>query len=415
MAALATGVLVAACGSDNNGGGGGGGTKAKVLTPAQAKNAKGTVTYCIGGTLTGHREVVADFNKLGGAQAKILALSQDATEQRRQLIQRLQAKSPECDVMAMDTIWTAEFASQGWVYDVTPVIQARQSEFIPSTLETAKYDGKYWGVPNNSNAGFLYYLKSATKQVPATWQDVYNLARKTNGIVYQGSRYEGLMVDYLELLFSAGGSVLTPDSKSPAIDSQQARDALNFMVQGIKTGAAPKAVTTMNEESSRRYFEAKKASFLRNWPYVYITAQQSLKGQFGLAPLPPFKAGGKPAGVIGGYNLGVNIYSDNPGGALAFVDYYSSPAGQRTIAVRGSLPPVLDKTYDDPAVKKAMPFAPQLRQAIRQSKPRPISPVYQPIAEAIYTNVFDALNGRKSVDAAVKAMNDGIKKALATF
>ena len=34
---------------------------------------------------------------------------------------------------------------------------------------------------------------------------------KNNGIVYQGAAYEGLTVNFLELLYSGGGAVLSED------------------------------------------------------------------------------------------------------------------------------------------------------------------------------------------------------------
>jgi multiple sugar transport system substrate-binding protein len=41
--------------------------------------------------------------------------------------------------------------------------------------------------------------------------------------------------------------------------------------------------------------------------------------------------------------------------------------------------------------------------------------VYPQISEAIYTNVNDALAGRKSPEAAIKAADSQITKALSTF
>jgi multiple sugar transport system substrate-binding protein len=66
-------------------------------------------------------------------------------------------------------------------------------------------------------------------------------------------------------------------------------------------------------------------------------------------------------------------------------------------------------------VKKAMPFADQLRTAIEQAKARPPSPVYPQITEAVYNNVYAALQGDMSPDEAASKMNDDIQKALETF
>lgn len=69
-------------------------------------------------------------------------------------------------------------------------METRKDEFIPSTLKTANFDGKYWGVPQFTNAGFLYYRSDQVTEVPKTWQAVYADAKSKDGIVYQGAAYE---------------------------------------------------------------------------------------------------------------------------------------------------------------------------------------------------------------------------------
>ncbi len=145
--------------------------------------------------------MVDNFNKANpDANAKLLQLPEAADLQREQQIQRLQAKSDECDVLGMDVVWTAEYAAQGWITDVTDAVEKRKDEFIPSTLDTALYEDKYWAVPFNTNAGFLYYRKDQAPEAPTEWEAVYEDAAKKNGLVYQGFRYEGLTVNFLERL-----------------------------------------------------------------------------------------------------------------------------------------------------------------------------------------------------------------------
>ena len=77
--------------------------------------------------------------------------------------------------------------------------------------------------------------------------------------------------------------------------------------------------------------------------------------------------------------------------------------------------PVLTASYDDPAVKKALPFIDQLKQAVEQAKSRPVSPVYTQISQAIYKNVNNALSGSTDPKAALKKAQTDMDKALATF
>jgi multiple sugar transport system substrate-binding protein len=414
FAALAATALFAIAGCGGGGDDDSGGGNAKKATTAKAS---GNVTWCIGKDTTGAFGTVVDnFNKANpNAKVKLLELPEDAVEQRRLQIQRLQAKSSECDVLGMDVIWTAEYAAQNWLLDVSDFISKNGDKFIKSTVDTTDFDGKNWGIPFNSNAGFIYYRTDEVDKAPDTWEDLYSEAQKGNGVVYQGFRYEGLTVNFLELLYSSGGAVVSDDGKKATANTQEVKDVLKFMADGIKNGAVPKAVTTYKEEESRRAFESGNATFMRNWPYAYALGKDSkIADKFDIATFPGF-AGKDGAGVLGGYNLGISAYSKNPKGSLAFAEFATDPEQQALMAKEASLPPTVSEVYDDPAVKKAMPFAGELRTAIEQAKPRPVSPVYPQISEAIYNNVYDALQGKASPDDAASKMNDEIQKALETF
>jgi multiple sugar transport system substrate-binding protein len=427
IAALMGGA-VAGCGDDggDTGGGGSSGSQetgstggAKAIDPASMDGAKGEVTYCTGKDTSGaQKESVKLFNeqfKSQGLSAKLLEFPESADEQRNQFIQRQEAKSGECDIFYSDVIWTAEFASQKWLMDVSPYVQERESEFIPATFETVKYDGKFWGVPKQSDAAFLYYRTDQVDSAPATWQEVYQQAADNDGIVYQGASYEGLTCDFLEIAFAAGGEVLSEDGKEARFDSPENLKALQFMVDGIKDGAAKKAVTTYMEEQARRAFEAGRATFMRNWPYAYATGKKNKNApKFEVAPFPDFEGGGK-AGILGGHNLVISAFSKNPGGALALIDYLTGEEAEKRDAADFSLAPVLQATYDDPDVQKAMPFAAELKQAIAQAKSRPVSPVYTQISQAIYKNVNEALSGKVTPEEALKTGQSEMEKALATF
>jgi multiple sugar transport system substrate-binding protein len=422
------GGLVGACGDDddNGGGGGGAGTEetgategAKAIDPASMEGAKGEITYCTGKDTSGaQKESVKLFNQenqANGLSAKLLEFPESADEQRNQFVQRQEAKSGECDIFYADVIWTAEFASQDWLFDLTPYVEARKAEFIPATFDTATYDGKTWAVPKQSDAAFLYYRTDQVDSPPATWQEVYDIAAQNDGIVYQGAAYEGLTVDFLEIAFAAGGEVLSEDGTEARFDSPENLKALQFMVDGIKNGAAKKAVTTYMEEQARRAFEAGRATFQRNWPYAYAIGKDNKKApEFEVAPFPEFEGGGK-AGILGGHNLVISAFSDNPGGSLALIDFLTNEESIKRDATDYSLAPVLEATYDDPEVQKALPFAPELKQAIAQAKSRPVSPVYTQISQAIYKNVNAALSGQVSPEEALKTGQSEMEQALATF
>ena len=172
----ASAVLLAGCGddgSDSASGGGSGGsdekiTGNKVIDPSSMDSAKGNLSFCTGKDTSGSKTAgVKAFNKANpGITVKLVEFPESADEQRNQFVQRQEAKAADCDVFYSDVIWTAEFAQQKWLYDMTPYVKSRQDEFIPSTLATITYQDKQWGVPHKTNAGFLYYRTDQVDKAP---------------------------------------------------------------------------------------------------------------------------------------------------------------------------------------------------------------------------------------------------------
>jgi multiple sugar transport system substrate-binding protein len=409
---VALALAVAGCGDDDDDGG-----DAQQAPSADPSQASGNVNWCIGKDTSGAYGTAIDLFKQENPNVtvRLVELPESADEQRRQLVQRLDAESDECDVLGMDVIWTAEFAAQEWLQDTTDIIEPRQDDFIASTLETAQYEDSYWAVPYHTNAGFLYYRTDQVEQPPDTWEDVYAAAQEGNGIVYQGARYEGLTVNFLELLYSGGGSVLSEDGEEVQVNSPEGQAALEFMAQGIQDGAAPRAVTTYMEEESRRAFENGNATFMRNWPYAYALGKESkIADDFDITTFPSFE-GGEPASVLGGINLGISAFSKNPEGAAAFINFATGPEVQKANFLDAAVPPATAAAYDDPEVQNEYAFASDLKAAVEQGQARPVSPVYAQISEAIFTNVHDALQGNAEPQAALEKMTSDIEQALETF
>lgn len=422
LAALALGMAACGGGDDDAGAGGEPAAIEAPVAPTleESRDASGDVTFCAGkDTSGGYARAVERFNDRyadQGLRAELLEFPEGSDNQRAQAVQRLEARSAECDVYQADIIWIAEFAQQGWVMDLTAYVESRADEFIPSTLVPNRYEGRYWGVPQVTGAGLLYRRTDQVRKPPATWQEVYREAARHDGISYQGASYEGLTCNFLEIAFAAGGGVLSEDGRTAEFDTPENLAALDFMVEGMRNGAAPKGVITYMEEPARRAFESGRVTFMRNWSYAYALNQKArqVRDRFAVEPLPPFEGGGR-AGILGGNGPILSRYSENPEGSLLFIDHLTSAETLEENMARFSLPSVLHETYEEPAVRRAVPFAAELKQAIEQARPRPVSPVYTHISQAIYENVNQALSGSISPEDALAQGQQQIEAALETF
>jgi multiple sugar transport system substrate-binding protein len=87
--------------------------------------------------------------------------------------------------------------------------------------------------------------------------------------------------------------------------------------------------------------------------------------------------------TLGGFNLGVSAYSENPEEAFEAAECMARPEQQEIITGLGGLAPTSEELYDSPKVKKALPFADLMRETLDDGAPRPVSPAYTDISLAI--------------------------------
>lgn len=407
--ALALGPALAGCaGSSPSGEGGSGG------------DGRGPITFAQGKDTTGHLDdILQTWNKdHPDEQVKLLELSESADEQRNSLVQNFQAQSSAYDVVGADVVWTAEFAARGWLEQLDKS-RFGGPEILPPVVETGMYENKLYAAPYNSNAGFLYYRKDLVKQPPKTWAELIDsckIAEQNNMGCYGGqfSQYEGLTVNVSEAINSAGGTVVENSGTEVTVDSPEARDGLQFLVDGFEQGYIPKEAITYDEEIGRRAFQQGNLLYLRNWPYVYALANtkgpdSKIVGKFAAAPLPGLNGPG--ASTLGGYNMGISAYSENKKTAEDFVEFIQSEPIQRRILTEMSLPPVRANLYDDPKLQKIAPYLPTLKKAILAAETRPVTPYYNEVTLAIQKNSYAALQGKMSVDEALAAMAEELQAA----
>jgi len=362
--------------------------------------------------------LIAEWNAAHPRQrVTLIPLPDDADDQNAQFVANLQARSDAYDVMSLDVIWTAQFASNGWIVPLKPG-QFPLGDFLAPAVDTARYQGRLWAVPFTSNAELLYYrsdiLNQAGAKPPKTWSQLADLASTLApryhmaGYGGQFLAYEGLTVNFAEAVQSAGGSILSPDGTRVTLNSPQARSALGFLASGFRQGWIPPAALGYDEAASQQAFEAGKLLFLNNWPYVYGQAATPgpgnvVAGRFSVTTLPG--PDGPGSNSLGGANLAISAYSRHQLTALAFIKFLTSLPSERQVLINGSLPPVWAQLYAEPGLVRRFPYLPVLRNAILAARPRPEIPDYSQLSLAISSAVHQALMQRSSVDATITELS----------
>ncbi len=401
-------LLTAGCTSDGASPGG----------SAPSTDGIGPITFAIGKDNPGWLQgVVTGWNQRNPSQkVTLLLLPEASNDQLAQLTANLQAKSAEYDVIDMDVIWTAEFASNGWIIPL-PQSQFPLGLFLKPAVDTAMYQGRLYAVPDYSNADLLYYRKDilakAGKQPPKTWAQLQQLAEtvapKYGLYGYAGTfaPYEGLTVNFAEAVQSAGGSILSPEGTRVTVNSARGLQGLEFLVNGFRQGWIPKVALTYEEESAQAAFEAGQFLFLDNWPDVYAALsvpgpRNKVYGKFGIVALPGLDGPGSSS--LGGANLAISTYSQHQRTALNFIKYMTDLANERQMLEQGSFPPVWTQLYTDKSLISSYRYLPVLEQAINSAQPRPAIANYDQASLAISSTVYEALTHQEKPQQALAEM-----------
>jgi multiple sugar transport system substrate-binding protein len=392
---------------------------------APSTNETGPITFAVGkDDQQVYATLVAQWNKEHPHQRVTLMLLPEAENgQLAQLTANLQAGSSTYDVIVMDVIWTAQFASAGWIIPLEPGLFPLNS-FLRPAVNTARYNGRLWAVPFYSNAEVLFYRKDilakAGRLPPRTWAQLAEQATTIapkyglQGYAGQLAPYEGLTVNFADAIQSAGGSILSPTG-TVTVDSPQDQAGLSFLVNGLREGWIAKSSLGYEEESSWGDFESGKLLFLANWPFIYSLASQRVPGnkvygKIGVVPLPGLTGLGSSS--LGGANLAVSAFSKHQATAIAFIKYLTSLAEQRQMLITGGLPPVWTSLYTDPALDKLFPFLPVVKQAILAARPRPSITDYDQASLAISSAVYQALTGKKSSREALTELQQQLTQII---
>jgi multiple sugar transport system substrate-binding protein len=349
-----------------------------------------------------------------------LQVTPDAADQRHQLyVQWLNARAPDPDVLQLDIIWTAEFAAAGWIRPVDLSAEARE-DFFPAALDANRWRDQWYAVPWFADAGLLYWRTDLMRGPPSTLTELRESAiaavrsgTTRSGLVWQGARYEGLVTVFLEHLTAFGGSILDERGRV-TVGDPAAVAALTFMRDAIYSdGFVPASTLTWQEEQTRFAFQNGEAAYMRNWPYAWALLQEgggsAVAGRVGVARFPAAD-GGRPAAALGGAQLAINRYSEEPALAMALIEFLTAPEQMLERARVAAQLPARRSLYADDRLTSALAIPVQeVRDVLDAAVARPVTPVYSEMSELLQVRLHRALTNQQSPAAALADAADEIR------
>jgi multiple sugar transport system substrate-binding protein len=371
------------------------------------------------GKLSGEGRVLSELlrefeQRHPGVTVREELLPASSDQQHQYYAMNLDGGQAPFDLLGVDTIWVQEFAKAGWIAPVDALLPpSERGQFFRGPVEAATFEEQLYAVPWYIDAGVLYYRRDLLDRhklaPPQTWTELVRSAKLVleeeqdadlAGFVWQGKQYEGLVCFALEVLRSNGADLWEGDQERARVGLQLLRDVV------AEHRITPLSMSMADEESTRRIFGDGRALFMRNWPYAWSLLEREgspVRGKVGVAPLPSFP-GYASAPVLGGWLLAIPQSSPRRAVAGELIRYLTSPDVQRLVALGLGYNPTRRALYFDETLAVARPGLKELYPIFLKARPRPVTPYYLLLSQAVQPEVSALVVGLKTTREALDAV-----------
>lgn len=264
------------------------------------------------------------------------------------------------DVIVNDINTVAHRAKNGQSEDLSQYMkESIKEELYPNLWETVQYKDKFYGVPFITDTRVLFYNKEAYKEAgldpekpPRTWKELEEHAKKLD--VKKGNTYERIGFYPTWGSFGAGSWMANADEgkgffegNEMHINTPNKLEALGWIADwqrrlGTKNVQAFEAEFGSGQTNP---FISEKVALWTDVSTFYTQIRDSGKDMdFGIAPIPAFKEGGRNWNEGGGFVMEIPKGAKHPKEAAKFIEYLASEKAQKYWA---------QKNFDNVANKKA--------------------------------------------------------------
>jgi multiple sugar transport system substrate-binding protein len=256
---------------------------------------------------------------------------------------RFQAGNPP-DLFRVSYIDMGQYTSQDVLLDLSSTLDA--NAFEPGLFQAVVANGKPYGAPHQIGTTAILYRKDAFEaagitNVPTTLEEAWTWEQFTEAVTkltkVTKSGQSAFIYDWqsagayrwLTWLFEAGGSLLGPDLKSAAIDSDAGRKAVEFTSSFFSNGWVPKNSSVKSATYPDSAFISGTVAMAFAGSFLVPGIDTGVKKKFEYAAMP------QPRDVAASTDLGGNAVvapknGKNTAAAAKFLQYLVTEDAMRT-------------------------------------------------------------------------------------
>lgn len=362
---------------------------------------------------------------------------------REKMITMAASHTYEYDVLWLDTIWVAEFANSGYLYDVTDWVERDWDEIdvddIPENFwdNCSRYNGRWIGLPNSGHYGIFAYRTDLFDQFglvpPETMQDLMEISKTLTteidgkqiyGTAFRYARgayiasdffhFSGAYADYDNVYYGWFHPDMTPAFNEPAM-----LEALNAYFAFYEEGLVPPGSENFEFTEIMNAFNNGDVGTIltETWAVASLLDPElsNFSDKVGTY-VPPgcLKEDGsvKKVPYSGGtYPYSISVDSPNKEAAWEFIKWAASKEIQEDYINTGG-EPVRISVMNDPAMQEKYPHFKYYEEIINTSDYRPLIPEYPEVLDIIGLELSKALIGEITKEEALDKINTQVYEIM---
>jgi multiple sugar transport system substrate-binding protein len=306
------------------------------------------------------------------------------------------------DIVVIDNPDHSAFAALGVLEDISERVKAwgQETAYFDGPWKSTIYQGKNYGIPDNSNCLVLWYNTEFTEPAnvnpPTNWDEFLSTAQALTegdrfGLAVSAIKSEEGTFQWLPFLWETGADL-------PTLNSDGGKAALQFWVDLVEGGNMSPGILGWTQQDVLAQFQNRKAAMMINGPWQIPTLKRDnpdLKWQ--VVTLPQNKQG---ASILGGENMAIVKDGKNIDAAWELISWTQTPDNLKAYLTQAGKLPSRQDLADDPAWT-GDPVLKVFIEQLKVAKPRAYGPKYPEISNAIQEMIQAAITGQKPVDTAV--------------
>ncbi len=270
-------------------------------------------TWAAGTELQEFQQIIDKVNKDADGEYTIEVLSIPSDYYVKISTKIAAKKSPDFFWLTQELI--SKYADMGALADITAQFEADSAlmpdQFYEGVLDSARYNGSYWGLPWIANPMMVYYNKTMFTElgIPCpeatddwTWAEFIDVCRQFSGKEYRGNSVYGTVIDgwpnIETFIWAGGGDIIAEDSQTIVLDSQEAKNGMGYLQTIVSEGLSPRYAEVSSLGDNNVWFEKQRVAMYfggmqDNFEIKVDAMSADEQFEIGYAPLPVCDGGGQ--------------------------------------------------------------------------------------------------------------------------